>query len=75
MKSKRDVIFVFNLSWAFSFNYQIVLVLKGVVKVGDPASISADKDIALLVETSGFSPFQHHPLVEDLHGVDALSVT
>lgn len=44
------------------------------MKVGDPASIPAHKDVSLLVKAGGFGPLEHHPLVEDLHGVDPLRV-
>ena len=44
------------------------------MKIGDPASIAPDEDVPLFVETGGLGAFEHDPLVEDLHGVDALRV-
>ena len=55
--------------------YQIILVLEGVVEIGDPASISAYQDVPLFMEAGGFGPFEHDPFVEDLHGVDSLRVS
>lgn len=55
--------------------YQIVLVLEGVVKVGDPTAVTADQHVPLFVKASRLCPLEHHPLVEDLHGVDSLRVT
>ena len=56
-------------------HYQVVLILERVVQVGDPSAVAADEHVALLVEARRLRPLQHHPLVEDLHGVHALRVT
>ena len=45
------------------------------MEVGDPATVTADEDVALLVEAGGLGALEHDPLVQDLHGVDALRVT
>ena len=60
-------------SWSLNV-YQIVLVLEGVVKVGDPAAVAAHQHVPLFVETGRFGTLEHDPFVEDLHGVDALRV-
>jgi hypothetical protein len=64
-----------NKSSANEIIYQIILVLEGVVEIGDPASISAYQDVPLFMEAGGFGPFEHDPFVEDLHGVDSLRVS
>lgn len=45
------------------------------MEVGDPATIATDEDVSFFVKTGGFGPFEHYPLVEDLHGVDAFRVS
>ena len=45
------------------------------MEVGDPASVPSHQDVALLVEAGRFGSLEHDPLVENLHGVDALRMT
>ena len=48
--------------------HQVVIILEGVVQVGDPAPVSVHEHVAFLLETRRLHPLQHLPLVEDLHG-------
>jgi len=39
------------------------------MQVGDPLSVPKHQNISLLAKAGGFSPLQHLPLVQDLHGI------
>ena len=57
------------------YAYQIIFILESVMKIGNPAAISADKDVSLFVEACSFGSFKHNPFVENLHGIDTFSLT
>jgi len=42
------------------------------MEVSDPAPVSTDEDVPLFVKAGRFGSLEHHPLIEDFHGVDSL---
>ena len=54
--------------------YQICVILKSEMEVGDPSPIAEDENVSFLLEARGLCPLEHFPLVEDLEGVDAVRV-
>ena len=42
-------------------HYQVVVILEGVVEIGDPAAVTKHQHIPLLMETSRLSPGEEEP--------------
>ncbi|MPC15267.1 hypothetical protein E2C01_008053 [Portunus trituberculatus] len=43
-------------------HYQVVVILEGVVEIGDPAAVTKHQHVPLLVETSRLSPGEEEAL-------------
>ena len=64
----------FNM-YLYVCTYKVCVILKGIMKICDPSSITKHQNISFLLKASSFSPFQHFPFIENFKCIHFLCVS